>query len=68
MRSSGHVARELSQGPKERSRKTDGRGPKAGEIIQRVVAMSELRKLIYGTPTHKSGIAVRMGVEQGFFT
>ncbi len=29
--------------------------------------MGDLRKLIYGTPTHKSGIAVRMGVEQGFF-
>jgi NitT/TauT family transport system substrate-binding protein len=29
--------------------------------------MGELRKLIYGTPTDKSGIAVRMGVEQGFF-
>jgi len=29
--------------------------------------MAEMRKLIYGTPTHKSGIAVRMGVEQGFF-
>ena len=29
--------------------------------------MAELRKLIYGTPTHRSGIAVRMGVEQGFF-
>ncbi len=29
--------------------------------------MGDLRKLIYGTPTDKSGIAVRMGVEQGFF-
>lgn len=29
--------------------------------------MGELRKLIYGTPTDKAGIAVRLGVEQGFF-
>lgn len=29
--------------------------------------MTKLRKLVYGTPTDKSGIAVRMGVEQGFF-
>jgi len=29
--------------------------------------MGEMRKLIYGTPTDKSGIAVRMGIEQGFF-
>jgi NitT/TauT family transport system substrate-binding protein len=31
------------------------------------MVVGELRKLIYGTPTDKSGIAVRMGVEQGFF-
>jgi len=29
--------------------------------------MGELRKLIYGTPTDKAGIAVRLGVKQGFF-
>lgn len=26
-----------------------------------------MRKLVYGTPTDKSGIAVRIGIEQGFF-
>ena len=31
------------------------------------MSMGKMRKLIYGTPTHKSGIAIRMGVEQGFF-
>ncbi|MEX2453376.1 MAG: ABC transporter substrate-binding protein [Rhodospirillaceae bacterium] len=29
--------------------------------------MTALRRLAYGTPTDKSGIAVRIGVEQGFF-